>query len=105
MDQISAKTAANRSAQRYRLARGPNSAFMEVYQLTRKETKMEVVHLAQKQLAARWQVSEATLERWRTEGIGPKYLKLCGRVLYRLVDIENYESACLKLSTSRPVAA
>jgi hypothetical protein len=40
-------------------------------------------------------VSEATLERWRTEGIGPKYLKLGGRVLYRLVDIEEYESACL----------
>jgi len=29
----------------------------------RKETKMDVVHLNQKQLAARWNISEASLER------------------------------------------
>lgn len=43
---------------------------------------MEVVHLNQKQLAARWHLSEACLERWRSEGIGPKFMKLKGRVLY-----------------------
>ena len=59
---------------------------------------MEVVHLNQKQLAARWSVSEATLERWRSEGLGPKFLKLCGRVLYRQVDIEAYEESCLATS-------
>lgn len=32
---------------------------------------MEVVHLNQKQLAARWSISEATLERSRSVGIGP----------------------------------
>jgi hypothetical protein len=56
---------------------------------------MDVAHLNQKQLAARWSISEATLERWRSEGIGPKFLKLCGRVLYRQVDIEAYEESCL----------
>ncbi len=56
---------------------------MDSCQLIRKEAKMEVAHLNQKQLAARWSISEATLERWRSEGIGPKFLKLCGRVLYR----------------------
>ena len=65
---------------------------------------MEIIHFNQRNLAKRWDVSEATLERWRTEGIGPKYLKLCGRVLYRLVDIEEYESACLMSSTSKAVA-
>ena len=45
---------------------------------------MEVVHLNQQQLAARWHLSEACLERWRSEGIGPKFMKLKGRVLYRL---------------------
>lgn len=49
---------------------------------------MEVVHLNQQQLAARWHLSEACLERWRSEGIGPKFMKLKGRVLYRQVDIE-----------------
>ncbi|MHB0872590.1 MAG: helix-turn-helix transcriptional regulator [Acidithiobacillus ferrooxidans] len=56
---------------------------------------MEVVHLNQQQLAARWHLSEACLERWRSEGIGPKFMKLKGRVLYRQVDIEAYEKSCL----------
>ena len=47
---------------------------------------MEVVHLNQKQLAARWHLSEACLKRWRSEGIGPKFMKQKGRVLYRQVD-------------------
>lgn len=55
---------------------------MDSCQLIRKETKMEVVHLNQKQLAARWHLSEACLERWRSEGIGPKFMKMKGRVLY-----------------------
>ena len=59
---------------------------------------MEVAHLNQKQLAARWSISEANLERWRSEGLGPKFLKLCGRVLYRQVDIEAYEESCLATS-------
>jgi DNA-binding transcriptional regulator YiaG len=40
---------------------------------------MEVFHLNQKQLASRWSVSEATLERWRSDGIGPMFLKLLGQ--------------------------
>ena len=60
---------------------------------------MEIIHLNQKQLAHRWSVSEATLERWRSVGIGPKFLKLSGQVRYRLVDIEAYEESCLAKST------
>jgi hypothetical protein len=66
---------------------------------------MEVIHLNQRNLSQRWHVSEATLERWRSDGIGPKFLKLSGRVLYRLVDIEAYEEACLSTSTRSAVAA
>jgi hypothetical protein len=60
---------------------------------------VDTKHLGQKQLAARWSISEASLERWRTEGIGPKFLKLPGRVLYRQVDIEAFEESCLSTST------
>jgi hypothetical protein len=35
------------------------------------------------------------LQRWRTVGEGPQYLKIVGKVLYRLKDIEAYEEACL----------
>ena len=64
---------------------------------------MEVIHLNQKQLAARWHLSEATLERWRTEGIGPKFLKLPGRVIYRMMEIEAFEESCLTISTKTSV--
>jgi len=37
----------------------------------------------------------ARLQRWRTVGEGPQYLKIVGKVLYRLKDIEAYEEACL----------
>jgi hypothetical protein len=77
---------------------------MDSCQPIRKETKMEIVHFNQRQLAARWRISEATLERWRSAGLGPKFLKLCGRVLYRQVDIETYEESCLATSTSSRVA-
>jgi hypothetical protein len=60
---------------------------------------VDTKHLGQKQLATRWSISEASLERWRSEGIGPKFLKLPGRVLYRQVDIEAFEESCLATST------
>jgi hypothetical protein len=57
---------------------------------------MQVIHLSQKELAERWRMSEATLERWRSDRIGPVFLKILGRVLYRLIDIEAFEVASLK---------
>ena len=64
---------------------------------------MTVIHMNQRQLANRWGVSEATLERWRSEGIGPQFLKLGGRVMYREQDIEAYEASCLRHSTSKVI--
>jgi hypothetical protein len=46
-------------------------------------------------LADRWVCSVARLQRWRTVGEGPPYLKIEGKVLYRLKDIVAYEEACL----------
>lgn len=60
---------------------------------------MDVVYFNQRQLAARWGVSEATLERWRSDGVGPRYLKLVGKVLYRHVDIEAFEEASARAAT------
>lgn len=50
-------------------------------------------HLNQVELGRRWSMSHRTLERWRWEGHGPRYLKVGGRVLYRLADIEAFEAA------------
>ncbi|WP_043743558.1 helix-turn-helix transcriptional regulator [Paramagnetospirillum magneticum] len=48
--------------------------------------------LCQKQLAKRWGISHRTLESWRYRGIGLPYLKLGGRIVYRIGDIEAYEA-------------
>lgn len=57
-------------------------------------------HLNQVQLARRWQLSPRTLERWRWLGQGPAFLKLGGRILYRLDDVEAFERAQRRAPTS-----
>ena len=47
--------------------------------------------LSPRQLAARWGLSEKTLERWRMLGTGPVFLKLGSRVLYRIEEIQSHE--------------
>lgn len=61
-------------------------------------------HLRQKDLAERWHVSPRTLERWRWIGAGPKFLKVEGRVIYRLEDVEAYEREQVRSATTRPGA-
>lgn len=53
--------------------------------------QFEAPYLNQKQLAQRWTLSSRTLERWRSVGWGPSYLKLNGRVIYHIEDILEFE--------------
>jgi hypothetical protein len=50
-----------------------------------KEFSMTTTHFDQLQLA----------NRWRTLRTVPKYIRLPGKVIYRLCDIEAYENECL----------
>jgi len=61
---------------------------------------MSVTHLNQVELAARWKISPRTLERWRWTGDGPAFIKIGGRVVYRLEDVETYEPTQLRASTA-----
>jgi len=61
---------------------------------------MSVNHLNQIELSRRWTISPRTLERWRWLGQGPRYLKIGGRVVYRLDDVEAYEAQQARTSTS-----
>lgn len=61
---------------------------------------MEKIFLKQKELSKRWGLSDRTLERWRWLGQGPAFLKIGGRVLYRLDDIIAYETNSMRISTS-----
>lgn len=47
--------------------------------------------MTQAEPAKRWQIGEATLERWRTESNGPIYLRVGNRVCYRIQDVEAFE--------------
>jgi hypothetical protein len=60
-------------------------------------------HLDQNSLSRRWRISPRTLEQWRWQGRGPRFLKIGGRVVYRLIDIETYEAERLHLNTVGPV--
>ncbi|MGV1045333.1 helix-turn-helix transcriptional regulator [Limnohabitans sp.] len=52
-------------------------------------------HLTQRDLAIRWNKSESTIERYRSDGVGPIYMKIGGKVLYRTKDVEDFELECL----------
>jgi hypothetical protein len=70
---------------------------------------MTVKHLNQIELSRRWSISPRTLERWRWLHQGPRYLKIGGRILYRVDDIEAYEASQVHAPTVKsagtPVAA
>ena len=59
--------------------------------------------LSETELAHRWGVSPKTLQRWRTEGRGPQYLKLSKRVTYPIDAVTEYERCALHASTSERV--
>jgi hypothetical protein len=58
------------------------------------------VFLTEYQLAARHQCSVKTLRNQRVAGVGIKHVKLGRLVRYRLSDIEAWEEANLRRSTS-----
>jgi predicted DNA-binding transcriptional regulator AlpA len=56
-------------------------------------------YLTPKELAARWRniVSLSTLDNWRSsQSRGPRYVKIGGRVLYPLAEVEAYEQRNLR---------
>jgi hypothetical protein len=61
--------------------------------------------LNQGELAARWGLSPHTLEAWRSRRRGPAYLKIGGRVHYRLEDIEAWEAEQVRLNFPSPAHA
>ncbi len=63
---------------------------------------MSEVCVNQKELGARWKISHRTLERWRWAQEGPRYLKIGGRVVYRLSDVEAFEREVTMATEDQP---
>lgn len=50
-------------------------------------------HITADELSLRWGVHKNTLQRWRTEGGGPKFVRLgLKRILYPLTEVELFET-------------
>lgn len=62
-------------------------------------------HFTRQALATRWGLHVGTLDQWRIKGIGPVFLKLNSRVLYRASDVHEFEKQCLRNSTSESTHA
>jgi len=64
----------------------------------------EVNHLSQafteEQVAQRWSLSRKTLQAWRLNGGGPKFIKMGKSVRYLGADLNTFEEANKKTSTS-----
>ncbi len=60
--------------------------------------------LNENELAQRWGLSPKTRQRWRSEGRGPRYLKLSKRVSYPLESVIEFERGALHDSTSERAA-
>ena len=48
-------------------------------------------YLTEKELAALWNVGVNTLQKWRCYGVGPKYIKRVGRIVYHRDDLIEFE--------------
>jgi len=60
---------------------------------------MKKVAINEQELAERWGLSPKTLQRWRSEGRGPRYLKLSKRVTYLVEEIQAFEMESMHSAT------
>ncbi len=60
---------------------------------------MQKMMMNENELATRWNISPKTLQRWRSEGRGPRFIKLSKRVVYPIDEVLDYESQALRAST------
>lgn len=49
--------------------------------------------LTERGLAARWHMSVRSLQRWRSNGTGPAWMRIGGCVRYRLEDVLAFEQS------------
>lgn len=62
----------------------------------------EVRLLNTKQISELFGVSVVTLEQWRLQGKGPKFIKVGRCVRYRMADILAFQEDAIRHSTSDP---
>lgn len=63
----------------------------------------QATYLNQAEAAGLLRISERTLERWRVEGVGPRFRRFGRRVIYSKLDLENWADGRCYQSTSENV--
>ena len=66
------------------------------------EKKTDTAYVGEYAAAERYQVSVLTLRKWRLTGRGPRFRKFGSAVRYSLADLEAFEAAAVRTSTSDP---
>jgi hypothetical protein len=59
--------------------------------------------LTQREAASALRLSERTLERWRVQGIGPRYARFPHSIRYRQQDLDAYIASRVVSSTSQEI--
>jgi len=64
----------------------------------------EAEYLQPRELAERWRgvVTLSTLDNWRSQNRGPRFVKIGGRVLYPVAEVEAYELRNLRGMPNHP---
>ncbi|MHB8348637.1 MAG: helix-turn-helix transcriptional regulator [Acidiferrobacterales bacterium] len=60
---------------------------------------MQKMMMNENELATRWNISPKTLQRWRSEGRGPSFMKMSKRVVYPIDEVFDFESQALRSAT------
>lgn len=59
-------------------------------------------YITEDELSALWGIKKNTLQKWRSNGVGPVYIKRVGRVVYHKAALVDYErNNCFQGSDSR----
>ena len=67
------------------------------------EVLLNKIMLTEQDLSEYWGIRRYTLQKWRTTGDGPIYLKIGGRVMYPRKAIQEYEKQRMFRSTSERI--
>ncbi len=57
-----------------------------------KESLCGVERISELELANYWGIKTTTLQKWRSIGVGPTYIKIGGKVVYPIEAIKEYEN-------------
>lgn len=61
-------------------------------------------YMTEQELAEAWRMKRNTLQKWRSNGVGPKYIKRVGHIVYRKDDILEFENSQTFQGTKKEIS-